>query len=672
MFSGTLKTLKGIGDKTYEKFNKLDLYTIGDCINNYPRSYVDRSVIKALSEFSDGEYGTVHGIVQSFNMGGRFGGKQGLFKVQIVDNSMKAEVVFFNAKYISDKFEVGQECYFYGQVKINGRKRTLFHPEFIDFHHKDKNQFLGIKPIYALTKGVSLNEIIKVQRQAIGFITENIPETLPKEVILKNQLIPIDIALKNIHFPESEEGLHLAIRRLAYEELYKLQLALFALKRKAGDVEGLVIPEVSVDELYEQLPFELTVSQKSVVLEMEKDLSSQKGMNRLVQGDVGSGKTVVALVGMIIAAKQGFQSVLMAPTEILAEQHYKFIKDYGESYGVQLLTGSTKNKKAVYEKIASGDVKIIIGTHALIQEHVIYKNLGLVVTDEQHRFGVRQRSALVEKGALSNVLIMSATPIPRTLSLILYGDVDVSVIKELPRGRKKIMTHFVKPHKKEDMYEFIRKAVRNDEQVYFVCPLVEDSELLDLNSVETYYSEITKRFPEFKTAILHGKMKPKDKESTMRAFSENEIQLLVATTVIEVGIDVPNASIMVINDSDRFGLAQLHQLRGRVGRGETQSYCFLLSNSLGKVAVERIQMMCQSNDGFEIADKDLALRGPGEILGIRQHGLPELRIANLSKDQELLSIAQKDAREVFEKHSGEDLVKFLHHYIGDILKELTL
>lgn len=672
MFSATLKSLKGVGDKTFEKLNKLDLYTIGDCINNYPRSYADRSVVKALSEFEDGEFGTVHGIVQSFNSGGRYGGKQGLFKVQIVDNSMKAEVVFFNARYISDKFEVGQECYFYGQVKASGHKRTLFHPEFIDFHHKDVDKFLGIKPIYGLTKGVSLNELIKVQRQAISFISESILETLPKEVILRNELIPIDIALKNIHFPDSEEGLLLAKRRLAYEELYKLQLALFALKRKAGDIEGLVVPEVSVDDLYEQLPFELTGSQKEVVSEMTKDLMSHKGMNRLVQGDVGSGKTVVALVGMIMAAKQGIQSVLMAPTEILAEQHFKFIESYGERYGVQLLTGSTKKKKAVYEKIASGEVKIIIGTHALIQEQVIYDNLGLVVTDEQHRFGVRQRNALVQKGAMSNVLIMSATPIPRTLSLILYGDVDISVIKERPKGRKKIMTHFVKPQKKEDMYEFIRKAVGKGEQVYFVCPLVEDSDLLDLNSVESYYSEITKHYPEFKTAILHGKMKAKDKEATMRAFSENKIQLLVATTVIEVGIDVPNASIMVINDSDRFGLAQLHQLRGRVGRGETQSYCFLLSNSLGKVAVERIQMMCKSNDGFEIADKDLALRGPGEILGVRQHGIPELRIANLSTDQELLSIAQKDAKEVFEKHSGEELVTFLHRYIGDILKELTL
>ncbi len=672
MFSGTLKTLKGVGDKTYEKLNRLGLYTINDCINNYPRSYVDRSIIKPLNEFLDGEFGTVHGIVQSFNMAGRYSGKQGLFKVQIVDSSMKAEVVFFNAKYLSDKFEVGQECYFYGQVKATGHKRTIFHPEFISFHHKDKNDFLGIKPIYGLTKGVSLNEIIKIQRQAIAFITDQIPETLPKEIILKNQLIPIDMALKNIHFPESQEGLYLAKRRLSYEELYKLQLALFALKRKAGDVEGLVIPEVSVDELYKQLPFDLTAGQQNVVKEMMKDLSSHKGMNRLIQGDVGSGKTVVALVGMFIAAKQGFQSVLMAPTEILAEQHYKFIKEYGAAYGVQLLTGSTKNKKDVYEKIASGDVKIIVGTHALIQEQVNYNNLGLVVTDEQHRFGVRQRSALIQKGSLSNVLIMSATPIPRTLSLILYGDVDVSVIKELPKGRKKIMTHFIKPQKKEDMFEFIRKAVRDGEQAYFVCPLVEDSETLDLNSVEAYYSEITNRFPEFKTAILHGKMKAKDKEATMRAFSENDIQLLIATTVIEVGIDVPNASIMVINDSDRFGLAQLHQLRGRVGRGEKQSYCFLLSNSLGKIAVERIQMMCRSNDGFEIADKDLALRGPGEILGIRQHGIPELRIANLSEDQELLSIAQRDAKEVFEKYSGDALATFLHRYIGDILKELTL
>lgn len=303
---------------------------------------------------------------------------------------------------------------------------------------------------------------------------------------------------------------------------------------------------------------------------------------------------------------------------------------------------------------------------------MVYHKLGLVVTDEQHRFGVRQRNALSQKGQATNVLIMSATPIPRTLSLILYGDVDISVINEKPKGRKEIMTHYVKPQKREDMYGFIRKAVSEGQQVYFVCPLVEESDELNLNSVESFYHHISNRYPEFQTAILHGKMKPRDKEETMRKFAMGQTQLLVATTVIEVGIDVPNASIMVINDADRFGLAQLHQLRGRVGRGDTQSYCFLISDNLGKIAVERIQTMCKTNDGFEIADKDLSLRGPGEILGIRQHGVPELRIANLSTDQELLQLAQKDAKEVFDKHKGEELSQFLNKYIGDVLNELTL
>ncbi len=672
MFSGTLKTLKGVGDKTYEKINRLGLYTIGDCISNYPRGYVDRSVVKPLSDFKDGEYGTVHGIVQSFNLAGRYGGAKGLFKVQIVDSSMKAEVVFFNAKYLGDQFTVGQECYFYGQVKVSGRKRTLFHPEFIDFHHKDKDHFLGIKPIYNLTKGVSLNEVIKIQRQALGFVTADIQETLPNDVLLKHQLIPIDVALKNIHFPESEEGLLLAKRRLAYEELFKLQLALFALKRKAGDVEGTVIEAIEVNDVLTSLPFELTNAQKSVVEEIKKDMAARKGMNRLIQGDVGSGKTVVALLAMVMAAKRGYQSVLMAPTEILAEQHYQFVQQYAEAFGVLLLTGSTKKKKAVYEKIASGEAKIIIGTHALIQDQVIYDKLGLVVTDEQHRFGVRQRNALVKKGEMANVLIMSATPIPRTLSLILYGDVDISIINERPKGRKEIKTHYVKPEKRESMYDFIRKSVKEGQQVYFVCPLVEESDILDLNSVETFYEDLSKRYAEFNVGILHGKMKPKAKEETMRLFSENKLQVLVATTVIEVGIDVPNATMMVINDADRFGLAQLHQLRGRVGRGDVQSYCFLLSDALGKVAVERIQTMCQSNDGFEIADKDLALRGPGEILGVRQHGIPELRIANLSQDQELLKEAQVDAKSIFETYSGDELKAYLNRYIGDVLKELTL
>lgn len=672
MFSGTLKSLKGVGDKTYEKLNKLGLQTIQDCIYNYPRSYVDRSIIKTISSFKDGEYGTIHGVVQSCNLANRYGGKKGLFKVQVVDGSMKAEVVFFNARYLSDKFDIGQEYYFYGQVKVSGRKRTMFHPEYIDFHHKEKNNFLGIKPIYNLTQGVSLNELTKIQRQAIGFVTDSLPETLPREVILKHQLIPIEIALKNIHFPDNEEGLMLAKRRLAFEELYKLQLALFALKRKVGDVEGTEIPLSSLEDVYEKLPFKLTESQNQVLDEINKDLASPKAMNRLIQGDVGSGKTVVAMLAMLTAAKQGFQSVLMAPTEILAEQHYQFIESYASAYGVDLLTGSTKNKKSVYERIASGQSKVIIGTHALIQEDVSYKSLGLVVTDEQHRFGVRQRNTLVQKGAMTNVLIMSATPIPRTLSLILYGDVDVSIIKERPKGRKKIMTHYVKPQKREGMYEFIGESVKKGQQVYFVCPLVEDSEVLNLNSVESFYHEISQRYAEFETAILHGKMKPKEKEETMHRFAKNEIQILVATTVIEVGIDVPNATIMVINDADRFGLAQLHQLRGRVGRGVEQSYCFLQSNALGKVAVERIKTMCASSDGFEIADKDLSLRGPGEILGIRQHGIPELKIANLSEDRELLSFAQADAKEVFARYKGKELKAFLNIYIGDVLKELTL
>jgi ATP-dependent DNA helicase RecG len=672
MFSGTLKSLKGVGDKTYEKLNTLGLETIDDCIYNYPRSYVDRSIIKPLSAFVDGEFGTVHGVIQSFNLASKYGGKKGLFKVQIVDSSMKGEVVFFNARYLSDKFEVGGECYFYGQVKVSGRKRTLFHPEFIDFHHKDVDHFLGIKPIYNLTKGISLNELIKIQRQALSFVSDLMEETLPSDVVLKHQLIPIDVALKNIHFPESEEGLGLAKKRLAYEELYKLQLALFALKKKVGAVEGLSIEPTDCSDVLEKLPFELTASQKKVTDQVMIDLSSHKGMNRLVQGDVGSGKTVIALLAMVAAAKAGYQSVLMAPTEILAEQHFKFIAPYAENYGVRLLTGSTKKKDALYEEIREGEAKIIIGTHALIQDKVVYHKLGLVVTDEQHRFGVRQRNALSQKGQATNVLIMSATPIPRTLSLILYGDVDISVINEKPKGRKEIMTHYVKPQKREDMYGFIKKAVNEGQQVYFVCPLVEASDELDLNSVESFYHQISNRYPEFQTAILHGKMKPRDKEETMRKFAMGQTQLLVATTVIEVGIDVPNASIMVINDADRFGLAQLHQLRGRVGRGDTQSYCFLISDNLGKIAVERIQTMCKTNDGFEIADKDLSLRGPGEILGIRQHGVPELRIANLTTDQELLHLAQKDAKEVFDKHNGEELSQFLNRYIGDVLNELTL
>jgi ATP-dependent DNA helicase RecG len=420
------------------------------------------------------------------------------------------------------------------------------------------------------------------------------------------------------------------------------------------------------------LPFKLTESQNSVLKEIFNDVVSLRPMNRLIQGDVGSGKTVIAMIAMAAFAREGVQSVLMVPTEILAEQHYSFFKDYCEDEGVELLTGSSKNKDIIYERIKNGDSKIIIGTHALIQDKVEYKNLGFVVTDEQHRFGVRQRNALFEKGNNPNVLIMTATPIPRTLSLILYGDVDISIIKDIPKGRLKIKTHYIKKEKINDMHNFIRKNIKAGRQAFFICPLVEESDELNLTSVEKYYEKIKKIFAEFNVGFIFGKMKNNEKEFIMKSFSRNEINILVATTVIEVGIDIPNANIMVINDSERFGLAQLHQLRGRVGRGKYQSYCFLTSNNLSEIGRRRVKTMCTTESGFEIADKDLELRGPGEIIGVRQHGIPEFKIASLSRDLEVLKKVQEDVAEIIMDFTPESMKEFFEVYLKETFDGFTI
>ncbi len=664
MLSKSLRTLKGVGDKTYQKLNKLGLYTFKDAIYNFPRNYIDKSNVKKIVEFSDMEFGTIAVKIESVNIANIYGKKNSMLKLRVFDSSMNCEIIFFNAKYLGDKFNVGDEFYFFGQIKTNGRKRVMTQPDYINYYDDNVSDFLSIQPIYSLTKSVTQKEINKIQRRVVKNNLQYISETLPNEIRMKNELVDISIAIKNIHFPESERGLKLARNRLVYEELFKIQVFLFAIKNRIVKTEGAIIPSVDISDLLEKLPFKLTDSQISVIEDISVDLASNKTMNRLLQGDVGSGKTVVALVAMVLSAKANYQSVLMAPTEVLARQHYDFFVKYAGEYGVELLSSSSK-KKDVYFRIATGESKIIIGTHALIQRKVEYFNLGLVITDEQHRFGVRQRDELIKKGKSPNVLIMTATPIPRTLSLILYGDVDISVIKHMPIGRKPISTHYIKKHKREAMYDFIAQKMEQKQQVYFICPLIEDSEVMDLTSVQTHYEKICKKYPKFKVGMLHGNMKPLQKQQIMQDFKDRKIDILVATTVIEVGIDVPNATIMVIIDSDRFGLAQLHQLRGRVGRGELDSYCFLISNNLTKIATERINIMTKSTDGFEIADKDLQLRGSGEIFGVKQHGIPELKIANLPRDIDILNSVQNDVKDIFENYSKSKLEKFLDNYIGD-------
>jgi len=668
----SIMNIKGVGAKTFEKLKRLGISSIKDSIYYYPRDYVDRGKIKFISEFLNEEYGTVRAFVETVSSRGRYGHKGNILKLTVVDKTMKCDVVFFNAKFISDKFKAGKEFFFYGQIKFEGYRRVMMHPEFIESSSPSIEEFLSIRPIYSLTKELSQNEIFKIQKKVFKELNEIIPESLPETVILKNELCSGDYAVRKIHFPDNFKELECAKNRLVYEELFKLQMTLYMIKRNTILKVGPSLSDIYVSDIIESLPFKLTEGQNDVIKEIFNDSLSQKPMNRLVQGDVGSGKTVVAMIAMAAFAREGFQSVLMVPTEILAEQHYSFFNKYCEDEGVELLTGSSKKKDIIYEKIKMGNSKIIIGTHALIQDKVEYNNLAFVVTDEQHRFGVRQRSALFEKGNNPNVLIMTATPIPRTLSLILYGDVDISIIRDIPKGRLKVKTHYVKKEKINDMYGFIRKNIRSGRQAFFICPLVEDSDELNLTSIEKYYEKIKNIFSEFNVGFIFGKMKSSEKEEIMKSFSRNELNILIATTVIEVGIDIPNANIMVINDSERFGLAQLHQLRGRVGRGKHQSYCFLTSNNLSEMGKQRIKTMCGTNNGFEIADKDLELRGPGEIIGVRQHGIPEFKIANLARDLEVLKKVQEDVSEIIRDFTPESMNQFFEVYLRETFNGFTI
>jgi ATP-dependent DNA helicase RecG len=497
---------------------------------------------------------------------------------------------------------------------------------------------------------------------------------LPSFVEHMARVIDRVTAIRQMHFPTDEKGLKVARYRFIYEELFTLQLKLVLLKRHYHSNETHLLPSShDIDDFINQLPFELTAGQRSAVEAIRTDLVSGYAMNRLIQGDVGSGKTIVALIAMRIAANNGSQSVLMAPTTVLAEQHYQSLKQYfGDSYTSVLLTSNmtAKTKREIKESIANGQIQMIVGTQAIIQEDVDFQNLSLVITDEQHRFGVRQRFFATQKGMHPHTLVMSATPIPRTLSMILYGDMHVSQIKEMPVGRKPIKTHFVNEKKKESLYGFIDDSIEEGRQAYFVCPLVETNEQLDLTSVEALYEELAVRFSNRSIGMVHGRMKADEKDDVMHRFKSGELKILVSTTVIEVGVNVPNATVMVIVDAERFGLSQLHQLRGRVGRGADQAYCFMMSSKMSQDAKKRIETMINTNDGFQIAEMDLAMRGPGEMFGLKQHGLPELRVADLVKHQKTLEVVQKHIQTLLSEYvmGNEEVVKYFDA-LGQTLNE---
>ena len=661
----SIQYVKGIGPKKAEKLNRLGIYTIKDLLYYFPRQFEDRSIIKKIAQLEDEEKVTVKALITNIES---YTPKKGMTitRIDVKDDTGFAKLTFFNREYIKNTFRVGDSILAFGKVKKNGRFVELNSCELEYLSSSPKN--IGkLMPVYPLSYGITNKDIMNTIRMVFENKDIRIPEYMPEHLMKKYRLCGIEYAIKNIHFPKDKESLKVALYRLIFEELLVLQLGLFMYKGGSSDKKGIVFKRDSrLDDVLESLPFKLTRAQSRALNEIIDDMCSEKVMNRLVQGDVGSGKTVVALLALAECVFNGYQGALMAPTEILAQQHYESFTETFEDIGinVELLTGSVtkKQKECILQRVKDGEVDILIGTHALIEDNVEFENIGLVITDEQHRFGVRQRGKLSSKGVSPDILVMTATPIPRTLALILYGDLDISIIDELPPGRQPIETIAVEKKKRDKVYNsLVRREVDKGRQVYIVCPLVEESETLDITSATETAEEIKRDFfPDLRVGLLHGKMKPSEKDAIMTAFKNHELDILVSTTVIEVGVNVPNSTLMIIENAERFGLAQLHQLRGRVGRGKYQSYCVLIYGSNSEVCRKRMDIMEETNDGFKISEKDLEIRGPGEFFGTMQHGVPELKIANLFKHMKILKTVQQEARIII----GDDPTLDFKEYRG--------
>ena len=648
-FSDDIKYIKGIGESRATAFRSVGVSNVGELLRFYPRVYEDWSKIVPISQCILGENVCIKGVVMFPVKNERVRGGMLIAKATVTDGDSVVAVTFFNNKYIDKMLKSGEEYLFFGKITLGKYSaREMVSPMF-----KKANQSVDIKPIYPQTKNVTSKMVQSAVQNALNSI-ENIPEYLPENIIKRYDLVSLDTAIRDIHFPKDDDALQKARDRLIFDELFILQLSLLCLKSENTEITtNNIVKESYTQEFFGLLPFEPTNAQKRAVNEAVCDMQSGKQMNRLLQGDVGSGKTAVAAAIVYTASKNGMQSALMAPTEVLAVQHYETFKKLFENTGIkcELLVGSTKvkDKKEIKERLKNGEIDLIIGTHAIIQEDVEFDRLGLVITDEQHRFGVKQRTGLCSKGENPHVFVMSATPIPRTLALIFFGDLKVSILDELPPGRQKIDTYAVKSAKRGSMFEFIRNHLDMGYQAYIVCPLVEESELMQgIMSAEEYYKKAQAPFNGYKLDLLHGKMTPKKKDEVMMKFKNGETQLLISTVVIEVGVDVPNAVIMVVENAERFGLSQLHQLRGRVGRGKAKSHCILVTDATGDEATARMKIMCETTDGFKIADEDLKLRGPGDFFGTRQHGLPKLRIADILTDTKILMQTQELARELME------------------------
>ncbi len=669
-FSDDIKYIKGVGEARATAFRSLGVSTVGELLRFYPRAYEDWGNITPISQCVIGENVCVKATVMFPPKNQRVKGGMLIAKGTVTDGDDVIAVTFFNNKYIEKMLKSGEEYLFYGKITLGKfAAREMISPMFIK-----SAQSVEIKPIYPQNKNITSKVIQSAVQNALSNIDE-IPEFLPPYIIEKFNLVTLDRAIRDIHFPKNDEDLQNARNRLIFDELFILQLSLLTLKEdnSTADTKNIARKDYT-EEFFSILPFKPTTAQKRAVSEAVADMRSGNQMNRLLQGDVGSGKTAVAAAIVYNATKNGMQSALMAPTEVLAVQHFETFIRLFESSGIrcELLTGSTKakEKKEIKERLKNGETDLIIGTHALIQDDVIFKKLGLVITDEQHRFGVKQRTGLCSKGENPHVYVMSATPIPRTLGLIMFGDLNVSILDELPPGRQKIDTYAVKSGKRGSMFEFIRKHLDMGYQAYIVCPLVEESELVQgVMSAEEYFKKAQPLFPNHRLDLLHGKMTPKKKDEVMMKFKNGETQLLISTVVIEVGVDVPNAVIMVIENAERFGLSQLHQLRGRVGRGKAKSHCILVTDATNDEAQARMKIMCETTDGFKIADEDLRLRGPGDFFGTRQHGLPKLRIADLLTDTKVLMQTQELAKDIMTIDSEFQMPE--HQQIGrQVMKKI--
>ena len=658
-----VKFVKGVGPNRVKLLNKLNIFTLEDLITYFPREYEDRSKPKKIAETENGEECLIEGIVTSRIREIRTHKRNmTIYKLIVRDETDSCELIWYNQSYLKKMFKIGETYKFYGKINKKIGMTEMLSPVY-DLEGNNRNTG-KIIPIYPLTYNLSQNTIRKIIENGLELAKDKLEETLPDYILKEYNLLGAKEAIEQIHFPDKLANFSKARNRIAFEELLTMQLLLLSLKNKYKNTEeGIAFDKnVKMSDVINDLPFKLTKAQTRVLEEIDNDMENSKAMNRLLQGDVGSGKTIVSIIAAYKTVKSGYQMAMMAPTSILAMQHMVNFENILSKYGIkcELLLGSTTKKKKVdiLERLKNGEIDIIIGTHSLLEENVVFNNLGLVVTDEQHRFGVRQRSTIASKGKNPDVLVMTATPIPRTLALILYGDLDISIIDELPPNRKKIDTFAVRKSMEERVNNFIKKQIDEGRQAYIVCPLVEESEEIEAKSVlelaEKYKTQI---FKEYRVEYLHGKMKPKEKDEIMHRFKDGEIDILISTTVIEVGVDVPNSNIMVIENAERFGLAQLHQLRGRVGRGEYKSYCILKYQGNSEIIRKRMQVMQDTNDGFIISEKDLELRGSGEFFGTKQHGIPEFKVANLFEDIKLLKLIQSLTEKILQEDPLLELEK---------------